>query len=160
MPESEIPKQVWCPSFKNTAGAQSPDLCFSSLWTHSTLWNDFSVPLVLFRVNLEMTPSEQSKLVNTLTGVDNLFKQNRNEFLSSTWHPPAWFYDSLCFKRKEKQVVWHRNCTKMLVSLHWQETKRKKGENPKNVEVGSQVYHMFLGIWSWQWISQMAVRVS
>ena len=60
---------------------------------------------------------------------------------------------------KEKKNKWSDieiALTKIVLSLHSQETKKKKkkGENPQNFGVGSQTYYMFLGIWSWQWILQ------
>ena len=61
---------------------------------------------------------------------------------------------------KEKKNKWSDTkiaLTKRVLSLYSQETekkKKKKGENPQNVGVGSQMYYMLLGIGSWQWILQ------
>lgn len=55
---------------------------------------------------------------------------------------------------KEKKNKWSDTkiaLTKRVLSLYSQETekkKKKKGENPQNVGVGSQMYYMLLGIGS------------
>lgn len=60
---------------------------------------------------------------------------------------------------KEKKNKWPDTeiaLTKRVLSLYSQEMKKKKkkGENPQNVGVRSQMYYMLLGIRSWQRILQ------